>query len=137
MEIEVGEWVRTKAGVIAKVCAYQDLVTYDNKGISVTFHSFDTNKGAIADINIAKHSKNIIDLIEIGDIVECFVEEDVDGEDTIKYEVTATDILDTNGNKINEIGICGEEGPEFISFKNIRSILTHEQYKQNCYRLEE
>ena len=130
MEIEVGEWVRTKRGTIDKI---------------IKIYAEDTDlKNVVRGKNgiywkekIVKHSKNIKDLIEVGDIVECFVEEDVDGEDTIKYEVAAIDILDTNGNKINEIGICGEDGIEFIAFENIRSILTHEQYEQNCYRLEE
>lgn len=64
MEIQIGEYVRTKKGVIAKVCAYQDLTTYDDKNISATFHSFDTEKGSIADVEIEKHSFNITDLIE-------------------------------------------------------------------------
>ena len=55
-EIQVGEYARTKKGLIAKLCAYQDLTTYDNNNISVTFHSFDTDKGAIADIEVKNHS---------------------------------------------------------------------------------
>ena len=79
MEIEVGEWVRTKRGTIDKI---------------IKIYAEDTDlKNVVRGKNgiywkekIVKHSKNIKDLIEVGDIVECFVEEDVDGEDTIKYE---------------------------------------------------
>ena len=69
-EIQIGEYVRSKKGLIAKVCAYQDLTTYDDKNISVTFHSFDTEKCSIADVEIAKHSFNIIDLIEVRRLCE-------------------------------------------------------------------
>jgi len=57
MKIKIGEWVRTKKGLIAKVCAYQDLKIYDNEGKKSIFYSFDTDKGTVADIEIAKHSK--------------------------------------------------------------------------------
>lgn len=69
-EIEIGEYVRTKKELIAKVCAYQDLTTYDDKEISVTFHSFDTDKGTIADIEVSNHNKNIKDLIKIRRLCE-------------------------------------------------------------------
>lgn len=125
MEIEVGEFVRTEEGEILK---------YDENHEKIYIDNFKDDKNFL---NIAKHSKQLIDLIETGDIVEYFVEEDVDGEDTIKYEVAGTEVTDLSGNKTNEIGICGESGVELIPFDNVRSILTHEQFEQNCYRLEE
>ena len=69
-EIEIGEYIRTKRGKIGKVCAYEDLTVYDDKEKSVTFHSFDTDKGAIADVEVSKHSKNQKELIQEGDILE-------------------------------------------------------------------
>lgn len=136
MDIEVGEWVRSKFGEIKRV----DRIFYNKKTSGIEEYGQIIKKEAYTVIDaheVVKHSKNILDLIEVGDIVECFVEEDVDGEDTIKYEVAATGVTDIEGNSTNEIGICGEDGVELIPFKNIRSILTHEQYERNAYRLEE
>ena len=74
MKIEIGEFVRTKKGLIAKVLAYQDFTTYDDKGNSANFHSFDTDKGSVADVEVEKHDKDLLKLIEYGDILK--IEED-------------------------------------------------------------
>ena len=72
--------------------------------------------------NIANHSKNIIDLIEVGDILEI-----KEGND-ICYLGLEKDTTTVNYSDIKE------------SIKNreceLLSILTKEQYNQNCYRLE-
>lgn len=137
MKIKVGESVRTKSGFIGKVIAmHSGYALYYELNIKKEIQNNMMN-GIVYEDNIVKHSKQLIDLIETGDIVECFVEEDVDGEDTIKYEVAGTGVTDLSGNKTNEIGICGESGVELIPFDNVRSILTHEQFERNCYRLEE
>lgn len=71
--------------------------------------------------DILKHSKNIIDLIEVGDYV--------------------------NGRKIERINDYGEhkradfnldfDDCDAVYNEDIKTILTKEQYEQNCYRLEE
>ena len=79
--------------------------------------------------DIVKHSKDIIDLIEVGDIVE------LDGE---KYQV----IYDKSYNKLgilipnkNYLAIR-HTSLEYIFQKNKKvTILTHEQYENNCYRI--
>ena len=61
-EIKVGEWVRTDNGIIGKYVKYrgiEDAIETDNKWIG-----FDIEK------DIVKHSNNLIDLIEIGDLVK-------------------------------------------------------------------
>lgn len=69
--------------------------------------------------NVVKHSKNIIDLIEVGDIV---FTEDFNGYDFI--HIYCKEIL--------------EALKEDVKVKvKIKSILTKEQYEANCYRLEE
>lgn len=67
--------------------------------------------------NIKKHSKNIIDLIEIGDYV--------------------------NGKKVNSIGTAignfptiNHDDGTFTTSGKIKTILTKEQYMQNCYKLD-
>lgn len=121
-EIKIGEYIRTKKGLIAKVCAYQDLTTYDKENISVTFHSFDTDKGSIANVEIANHKENILDLIEAGDVLK--IEEDNEicyiGLDKDTTTVTYQDIIDSIKNK--EVKLL--------------EILTHEQYQGNSYKLE-
>lgn len=64
MEIEVSEYVRDCDGFIVKVNEIQDYkeeddIWYEEKTLRGTWKSM-----------IIKHSKNIIDLIEVGDIVE-------------------------------------------------------------------
>lgn len=67
--------------------------------------------------NIAKHSKNLIDLIEVGDIVNNgYIYEIGNTEDGHKW------IHSLNG---------------FLLFeKDIKTILTKEQYQANCYTVE-
>ena len=68
--------------------------------------------------NIRKHSKSIIDLIEVGDIVN-------------EHYVRAT-YLEGITRYIKLGNSCGTRTYE----KDIKSILTHEQYEQNCYTVE-
>lgn len=82
---------------------------------------------------IVNHSKNIKDLLEPGDLVRIFVEENIDEngvstEDTCIYEVSAIQVQDSNGNELDEIGIVGENGTELIPFANVRGIVTKEQF---------
>ncbi len=126
MEIQIGEYVRTKKGLIAKVCAYQDLIIYDDKRKAARFHSFDTDKGSIADVEIAKHSKNIIDLIEEGDILE--------------YQINKLSFT-----KIGEVkkykdarsfkDYLGVEGFNLEQITILR-ILTKEKFEEESYKVE-
>lgn len=68
-----------------------------------------------------KHSKNIIDLIEEGDYVN--------GLEVYKGKVASGKEKLLVGNHIVN-GMA-------LEAVNIKSILTKEQYNQNCYRLEE
>lgn len=64
---------------------------------------------------IVKHSFNIIDLIEVGD--------HINGNRV--YKITSACIYCVGKAVQNKLSI------------NIKSILTHEQYERNCYRLED
>lgn len=58
MEIEVGEYVKTKNGEIHKI------IEINNPNDELwTYYKFENNMGNYKE-NIVKHSKNIIDLIE-------------------------------------------------------------------------
>lgn len=71
---------------------------------------------------IIKHSFNIIDLIEVGDFVN---ENEVIDKYLFNGEIP---VLETTGDETNAKCMC--EG-------DIKTILTHEQYERNCYRLED
>lgn len=79
--------------------------------------------------DVIKHSKNIIDLIEVGDIIEL---------DEEKYQV----IYDESYNKLGilipnkECLAIRHTSLEYIFQKNLKvKILTHEQYEKNCYKI--
>jgi hypothetical protein len=147
--IEVGEYVRFKDGSISRVteCRYAEEYKkqFDPNNRLMRYEKdkywLDNKMGCKTDINIKKHSKNIIDLIEPGDLVRIFVEENVDEngttEDTCVYEVTATQVKDFYGNKLEEIGIVGEDGTELIPFANVRGIVTREQFASMEYKVKE
>lgn len=118
MEIEVGEFVRTKSNGIKKV----DII-FENK--TVNRYGYETGSdwdgkwySYIKTTDIVKHSKQLIDLIEEGDYVN--------GE-------RVENILQVS-HKHNSIIVNDEEE---ITEEEIKTILTHEQYEKNCYRLEE
>lgn len=132
-KIEIGEYVRTKDGYIAKFINYGT-----NKGINGKSALFD---GAIRDISnliydednflfdcefdeyIVKHSKNIIDLIEEGDII---VYKSYSFDDILKEEVWKT-----KGNNI----VYTIDGTE-VNINSIKSIVTKEMFSSVEYRVE-
>lgn len=106
-EIKAGEYIRTTEGCIVKIKNDEHL----------DFLKF--SNAVIG--NIKDHKDNIIDLIEAGDIVE--IQNKLDGCKTI-----------FSLNK-DIIGIYKEQ-IENGSIK-LTSILTHEMYNQNCYKVED
>lgn len=112
-EIKVGDYVRVN-GIIGKVEQIGNSLFWIENGSS---YSLDNKK--------VKHSKNIIDLIEVGDIVE--------------YQVNSLSELkigrvksyrDARSNK-EYLGVEGFD----ITKIYIKSILTHEQYNANCHSI--
>lgn len=111
--IEVGEYIRTKEGIIGKLENINEFRPPENK------YAVEINEELyfIGDKQLegTKHSKNIIDLIEVGDYV--------------------------NGEKV--IGVSQE--PKYINFdtitifdykqEDIKSIVTKEQFKEMEYRV--
>ena len=110
MNIEVGDYVRSRNGSIGKVTKIEDdKYLYENKEL-ITFIG-----------NVVKHSKNIIDLIEVGDFVNGNIVTD-------KYLFAGEmPVVETSGVETNAKCLCE---------KDIQLILTHEQYSQNCYTVE-
>lgn len=127
-EIEVGEYGRTNFGKIIRFAwlessegkRYEDKVLLINEDIlSNDFYYFHRGE------KIAKHSKQLIDLIEVGDILKIKISEEwVEKQDTIKFVVVGQTYT------ITEIKECLENG----LFKIIQ-ILTKEQVETNCYKV--
>lgn len=102
--LEVGEYVRTVDGKIIKVDWVGQAIATDKQNTTITKQ------------DILKHSKNIIDLIEVGDYV--------------------------NGQEVKRIGdyedfkrIDFEEYEDYIYEDDIKSIVTKEQFANIEYKV--
>lgn len=107
-EIEVGDYVRTKNGIIDKVERFSVgcCVWHCENGMCID----ECNCIGTHLEDIVKHSKQLIDLIEVGDYVN--------GE-------LITDKWDTRISSIRSN----------FSEEDIKTILTKEQYLANCYKV--
>ncbi len=110
--IEVGEYVRTKTGNIGKI----ENIEYVN--IDIDWIECDSYGCSCIPEHIKKHSKNIIDLIEVGDYVN--------GHRICRIDNNITIWLETE----NQL-YCG------IYEKDIKTILTKELFEANCYKVKE
>ena len=124
MKIELREnmYMRTKNGIIDKILKLNKRYV---KGVSQKdeLYAYDID-------NIVKASYNIIDILECGDIIKLFMEDDIDEEDTNIFELIAINYND------NEIGVFNSDFQiEFFPIENLRGILTHEQMEQMAYKV--
>ena len=106
--IEVNEYVRTDKGYIFKV-------DEEKKNLQIA-NFLDVEYG-----KMIKHSKQLIDLIEVGDIVE---------DEYNKYEVAFVkdDKIYCNDYNLDDSLITLRE-------QDIKAILTKESYMANCYKV--
>lgn len=119
-KIEVGEWIRSKDGFIGKV----QKINYDNMEKSNYYICEKDNVMASNYLeNIAKHSKQLIDLIECGDYVNGYRVENVINEEPCP----SWKCVDIDSSK---------DSSECTLWENdIQTILTKEQYMANCYKV--
>ena len=122
-EIQVGEYVRTKNKGIQKIAylrpnatvnKYAYFIEYDDDG--------DRLNGILKTTDIIKHSSNIIDLIEVGDILKL-----KNGE---KWEVQEHQ---GNGNWLQLEWENINNNEDFL--KKVDSIITKEQFQENSYKV--
>ena len=115
-EIEVGEYVRDCDGFIVKVNEIQEYKEDDD-----FWYQEKTLKGTWKSM-VIKHSKNIIDLIEVGDYVNGKLVSNVDKVDNINFiEWDDGDMYKT----------------EISNDKFIKSIVTKEQFASMEYKIGE
>lgn len=118
MEICMNEFVRTKRGDINKVIGTREELRDGKRVYSHKAYYLDSRKGSLTEAFIVKHSKNIIDLIEVGDILRILdnlggCEHKVDIDDKIFLEETKNNFKDKTW--------------------KLLSILTHEQFSSLEY----
>ena len=120
MEIEIGEYVRINndfrliALGIGKVIKINQDTIYVKMNFELPF--------AFKLENIAKHSKNLIYLVEDGDYVN-------------GYKIIAINYKE-NYITIQNINEFDENGIKVLQEDEIKTILTKEQMKANCYTVE-
>lgn len=124
MEIEVGDYIRTKSGIIRKV----ETIKSGKRKFTRTTETLINGKFKLDDI--VKHSKNIINLLEVNDIIEYTELRDVPYYGTKLCESYIADIHDKEElkdikNEIRDKGIT------------LLSIVTKEQFETKKYRIGE
>ena len=113
-KIEVGEYIRTKEGIIGKLENINEFRPPENKyAVEINEELYFIGDKQLEGI---KHSKNIIDLIEVGDIVTYWL--------GAGYYTTRT----------VDVDFLKQIKDTFIN-KDIRSIVTKEQFKEMEYRV--
>ena len=127
MEIRVEELVRTKNGLIGKVNKIElagSGVRFGGEYLSETIIQFNDGKvyeRRVKEKDIIKHSFNLIDLIEVGDYVNGNIVTD-------KYLFAGEKpVIEIERNDTNCKCLCE---------KDIKSILTHELYEANAYKVK-
>lgn len=122
-EIKIGEYVRTREGYLGKLIAineqdYNYLVVDTTR--EIRSDEYPATYLYLKNEDIVKHSKNIIDLIEVGDIIEV---------QTGLYNKYKTIIQD------EDTLISMQESLK--KFLTIKVIVTHQQFEQIKYIVEE
>ena len=122
-KIEVNEYVRTKDGYIIKVDENTNIF---NLGYKEQYVDMETTKyGFTCEEEIVKHSKQLIDLIEVKDV--------------IRYRIdNISTTLETKGYLEGIIDISDKEMLQEIKSDkdyHILEILTKESYMANCYKV--
>lgn len=118
--IEVNEYVRTKKGAVGK------LIEIDKKA---TAYYLDCLK-CVSLKNIVKHSKQLIDLIEVGDIVNKELVIGIIDITNDKEEIIGKKLI----TQYRSAQFTGLDIKHYIYANGIKTILTKEQFEANCYK---
>lgn len=121
MEIKVGEYGRNNKG---NIFIYANVLNENGEKLDYIIKFI--NGGPIKyrlgkDEQIVKHSFNLIDLIEVGDYVNGYKAISIDKD-------APENCIELDRNNAYEY--------QFISSKDIKSILTHQQFEANCYKTD-
>ena len=141
-EIEVGEYVRTEKGLIAKYLGFEK----DDNDMEYNKHLFDNkiywyyeyyNEYVYEEDweqfkeNIVKHSKQLIDLIKNEDIVNKELVIGIIDITNDKEEIIGKKLI----TQYRSAQFTGLDIKHYIYANGIKTILTKESYMANCYKV--
>lgn len=122
-KLEIGEYVRTKSGIIDKIENYSFgcCVWHCKNGMCID--ACNTIGTHLTDI--VKHSKNIKDLVEAGDFINGMQVDEFDDEEgtVLGIPIYEDGLFDTLNFYVP------------IESINIKTILTKEEFESECYRI--
>ena len=130
MKLEVGMYVRTNKGEIAKIVADNPyLVNIDKfKKDGITLRT-------LRKIDIIKASHNIIDVLEVGDVVTFKNDEDVYKINCVPNEESACDCFYLVFNYAIQYGLEDIEVSKETMQNTLESVITREQFEQIAYKV--
>lgn len=127
-EIRKGEYVRTKKGNIGKVL---DITTCTGQKRKKYLIKWNIVKAYyITGTTIVKHSPNIIDLIEVGDLIK--YDSNSCGVDVIGEVIEVCKVYEDYD---KGEGFVSTMLDDFIRSNNIKSIVTEEQFSEMEYKV--
>lgn len=129
--IEVNEYVRTDEGEIAKVTSVAKETLGETLGIDEYRDIGFCNTEPYVKGNIIKHSKELIDLIEGGDIVNKELVISIIDITNDKEEIISRKLI----TQYRSAQFTGLDIKHYIYVNDIKTILTKEQYMANCYKV--
>lgn len=132
--IEVNEYVRTKNGEIGIFDRYSS--RKENSLYKSPFNCFIKIKNRKTPLQccedyIVKHSKQLINLIEIGDIVNKELVISIIDITNDKEEIISRKLI----TQYRSAQFTGLDIKHYIYVNDIKTILTKEQFKANCYKV--
>ena len=136
MKLEIGQFVRTKDGIIAKVDYIDDNTIFFDKDL---YRTYSDGINFLEKDNlerIVKVSYSIIDILEVGDYLNGFKVSKIERYDTntiIKIGNSTFNVLE--GEKIYTPSYDNNNGYEKI--EKLKSIVTKEQMEQMEYKVGE
>lgn len=126
--IGVNEYVRTKDGIIDKaIIEYNGKCNNSNcseKHISCKYNYYNEK-------DIVKHSKQLIDLIEVEDIVNKELVIGIIDITNDKEEIIGKKLI----TQYRSAQFTGLDIKHYIYANDIKTILTKEQFEANCYKV--
>ena len=127
--IEANEYVRTNKGVIGELI--QETLSYPEP--SEWILKANNNKIVIVECNDypVKHSKQRIDLIEVGDIVNKELVIGIIDITNDKEEIIGKKLI----TQYRSAQFTGLDIKHYIYANDIKTILTKESYMANCYKV--
>ena len=137
-EIEIGEYVKTKDGIIAQIKSIDyeagiyrfDRIIYNNDfGMKedVLYNNEMFKKV------IVKHSKQLMDLIEVGDYINGYKVINIIKNKINNNKLIAVGNMDYEFETVKEL--TETNGIKLLGNKDIQTILTRESYMANCYKV--